>query len=91
MGSPSLPANAVWKFGDQMKVEILQGNILKPGRAVQAVVSTDDNYLTMGSGVSAVLRAHAGSIESARPRLSVLSKRAVWWSPAVTDSKTFSM
>jgi len=61
MDSPSLPARAVWNFGNQMKVEILQGNILKPERVVQAVVSTDDNYMTMGSGVSALLRKNAGS------------------------------
>ena len=63
MGSP---ANTVFRFGDRMKVEILQGDILAPGIAVDAVVSTDDNYLTMGSGVSAALRKQAGSIDYVR-------------------------
>ncbi len=60
------PANTVFRFGDRMKVEILQGDILAPGIAVDAVVSTDDNYLTMGSGVSAALRKQAGSIDYVR-------------------------
>ncbi|MFN8464343.1 MAG: CHAT domain-containing protein [Caldilineaceae bacterium] len=38
------------------KIHILQGDILKPGITVQVVVSTDDNYLTMGSGVAQLLR-----------------------------------
>ncbi len=41
-------------------VEILQGNILRPGVDVEAVVTTDDNYLTMGSGVSRALADMAG-------------------------------
>ena len=41
-------------------VKILEGDILSPGVEVQFLVSTDDNYLTMGSGVSAHLRKKAG-------------------------------
>jgi hypothetical protein len=60
MNGPGSPAGTLFKFGDRMKVEILQGDILAPGVAVEAVVSTDDNYLTMGSGVSRSLAAWAG-------------------------------
>ena len=42
-------------------VKIIEGNILSPGVKVNAVVSTDDNYLTMGSGVSKMLRTGAAS------------------------------
>ena len=65
MANTNSPAHTLFKFGD-MKVEILQGSILKPGVPVDAVVSTDDNYMTMGSGVAALLRKHAGAIEYVR-------------------------
>lgn len=38
-----------FEFGSTT-VEILEGNILDPGVDIDAVVSTDDNYMTMGSG-----------------------------------------
>ncbi len=57
--------NACFSFGD-LKVEILQGTILKPGREIQALVSSDDNYFTMGSGISARLRKNANSIDYVR-------------------------
>ena len=66
MDGAGSPARTCFKFGDRMKVEILQGNILAPGVAVAALVSSDDNYLTMGSGVSALLRKDAGSIDYVR-------------------------
>ena len=66
MNDTGLSASTLFRFGDRMKVEILQGNILAPGVTVEAVVSTDDNYLTMGSGVSALLRKGAGSIDYVR-------------------------
>ncbi len=42
-------------------VKILEGDIRSPGVEVDAVVSTDNNYLTMGSGVSKMLRTGAAS------------------------------
>lgn len=49
-------------------VRILQGNILDPPveGGVEAVVSTDDNYLTMGGGVARQLRLNANSEEYVR-------------------------
>jgi O-acetyl-ADP-ribose deacetylase (regulator of RNase III) len=47
-------------------VAILQGDMLHPGVAIDAVVSTDDNYLTMSGGLSAALREAAGSDEYIR-------------------------
>lgn len=47
-------------------VRILQGDILSPGVPVDAVASTDDNYLTMASGVSGVLRQAAGAEDYVR-------------------------
>jgi O-acetyl-ADP-ribose deacetylase (regulator of RNase III) len=41
-------------------VRIIQGNILAPDVDVDAVVSSDDNYLTMGGGVSRLLAEQAG-------------------------------
>jgi O-acetyl-ADP-ribose deacetylase (regulator of RNase III) len=48
-----------FQFGSTV-VRIIQGNIVAPGMNVDAVVSTDDNYLTMASGVSRVLAERAG-------------------------------
>lgn len=48
-----------FQFGTT-KVQILQGDILNPGVDVEAVVSTDDNYLTMGSGIARLLAEQAG-------------------------------
>jgi O-acetyl-ADP-ribose deacetylase (regulator of RNase III) len=48
-----------FQFGSTA-VRIIQGDILRPGVDVDAVVSTDDNYLTMGSGVSRLLAERAG-------------------------------
>ena len=59
MGGVSRLLEATFRFG-ATTVEILQGDILDPGVDVQAVVSTDDNYLSMGSGVSRLLRDRAG-------------------------------
>jgi O-acetyl-ADP-ribose deacetylase (regulator of RNase III) len=50
---------AQFEFGSTL-VKILQGDIRAPGVKVDAVVSTDDNYLTMGSGVARLLREWAG-------------------------------
>jgi O-acetyl-ADP-ribose deacetylase (regulator of RNase III) len=49
-----------FQFGSTT-VKIIEGTILSPGVKVNAVVSTDDNYLTMGSGVSKMLRVAAAS------------------------------
>jgi len=49
-----------FQFGSTT-VKIIEGNILSLGVKVNAVVSTDDNYLTMGSGVSKMLRKGAAS------------------------------
>jgi len=46
--------------GRSTTVRILQGDILSPGVDVDAVASTDDNHLTMGSGVARRLAAPAG-------------------------------
>ncbi|MCE7980024.1 MAG: CHAT domain-containing protein [Caldilinea sp. CFX5] len=54
-----------FQFGTT-KVQLLQGDILNPGVDVAAVVSTDDNYLTMGSGVAARLRQNARSVNYIR-------------------------
>ena len=48
-----------YRFGDTT-VEIMQGNILNPPVPVDAVASSDDNYLTMGAGVSRGLAVKAG-------------------------------
>jgi O-acetyl-ADP-ribose deacetylase (regulator of RNase III) len=48
-----------FEFGSTL-VKILQGDIRAPGVKVDAVVSTDDNYLTMASGVARLLRKWAG-------------------------------
>jgi len=48
-----------FQFGSTA-VRIIQGHILKPEVDVDFVVSTDDNYLTMGSGVAGLLRREAG-------------------------------
>jgi O-acetyl-ADP-ribose deacetylase (regulator of RNase III) len=53
------PYPTQFKFGSTL-VKILQGDIRAPGVKVDAVVSTDDNYLTMGSGVARLLREWAG-------------------------------
>ena len=55
--SPLVKAKFV--FGST-KVEILQGNLLDPEVRVDALVSSDDNYLTMGSGISRALAKQAG-------------------------------
>ena len=65
-------------------VQILQGDILKPGVEVQAVVSTDDNYLTMGSGVSEALRKAANDaryIRSAQAQSPVKAGQVVVTKP----------
>ncbi len=49
----------VFHFGSTT-VQILQGDILAPGVDVDALVSSDDNYLTMGSGVSRLLADQGG-------------------------------
>src|SRR5581483_1248565 len=41
-------------------VKIIEGSILTPGFQVDVLVSSDDNHLTMGSGISATLRSQAG-------------------------------
>ena len=66
MSGTGSPAQTLFKFGDHMKVEILQGDLCAPGVAVEAVASSDDNYLTMGSGVSALLMKQAGSMDYVR-------------------------
>ena len=50
---------ASFAFGSTT-VGILVGDILGPGVKVDYLVSTDDNYLTMGSGVAGRLRRQAG-------------------------------
>ena len=59
MPDPDNPLKTEFQFGSTA-VRIIQGNIIKAGVSVDAVVSTDDNYLTMGSGVANVLARHAG-------------------------------
>ncbi len=54
------PLKTVFEFGSTT-VAILGGDILDPGVDVEAVVSTDDNYLTMNSGVSGRLRTHSSA------------------------------
>ncbi|MGD8998672.1 MAG: macro domain-containing protein, partial [Anaerolineae bacterium] len=56
-----------FRFGTSV-VSIVQGNILDPpiDQEVEALVSTDDNYLTMGSGFSRLLMTMAGSEEYIR-------------------------
>jgi O-acetyl-ADP-ribose deacetylase (regulator of RNase III) len=49
-----------FQFGSTT-VKIIEGDILSPGVKVNAVVSTDDNYLTMASGVAKTLRTRAAS------------------------------
>lgn len=61
----NLGKNPSYQFGSTM-VKIIQGDLLHPGVEVDAVVSTDDNYLTMGSGVSKLLRKHARSANYVR-------------------------
>lgn len=68
-------------------VHILQGNILKPGVTVEAVVSTDDNYLTMGSGVSKQLREHANSANYMRKAQSHCPVKA----GAVVETKAYGL
>jgi O-acetyl-ADP-ribose deacetylase (regulator of RNase III) len=61
-------------------VMIIEGTILDPGVKVDAVVSTDDNYLTMGSGVSKMLRTAAASemyVRSAQAQCPVKAGTAV--------------
>jgi O-acetyl-ADP-ribose deacetylase (regulator of RNase III) len=53
------PYPTQFEFGSTL-VKILQGDIRAPGVKVDAVASTDDNYLTMGSGVARLLREWAG-------------------------------
>ena len=67
--TPFVPETC-FEFGTT-RVQILEGDILHPqdnGQDVQvdAVVSSDDNYLTMGSGVSARLRDNTGLPEEQR-------------------------
>ena len=50
---------AKFQFGNTT-VEIFEGNILNPPASVDAVASSDDNYLTMGAGVSLRLAQKAG-------------------------------
>ncbi len=55
-------------------VEVSERSIVEPGRRVDAVVSSDDNYLTHGGGVSAAIWAAAGPelvahVDAARPVL----------------------
>ncbi len=50
---------AKFQFGNTT-VEICEGNILNPPASVDAVASSDDNYLTMGAGVSLQLAKKAG-------------------------------
>ena len=59
MPDPDNPLKTEFHFGSTA-VRIIQGDIMKAGLSVDAVVSTDDNYLTMGSGVASVLARHAG-------------------------------
>jgi O-acetyl-ADP-ribose deacetylase (regulator of RNase III) len=54
------PLRTEFAFGST-SVAILVGNILDPGVDVEAVVSTDDNYLTMAGGVSEQLRVHSSA------------------------------
>jgi O-acetyl-ADP-ribose deacetylase (regulator of RNase III) len=61
----SLIKRKIELFGNTI-VQILEGSILNPGDDVNAVVSTDDNYLTMASGVSGLLRKRAGTEEYVR-------------------------
>lgn len=49
----------VFVFGDT-RIQILRGDLLRPGVPVDVMVSTDDNYLTMGSGVARALAEKAG-------------------------------
>ena len=59
MPDPDNPLKTEFQFGSTA-IRIIQGDIIKAGISVDAVVSTDDNYLTMGSGVAHVLATHAG-------------------------------
>jgi len=54
------PLKTEFEFGST-SVAILVGDILHPGVDIEAVVSTDDNYLTMASGVSERLRKHSSA------------------------------
>jgi O-acetyl-ADP-ribose deacetylase (regulator of RNase III) len=54
-----------FQFGSTT-VKIIEGTILSPGVKVNAVVSTDDNYLTMGGGVAKMLRTAAASEQYVR-------------------------
>ena len=55
----------LFTFGD-IEVQILYGDIVDPGVPAEALVSTDDNYMTMGAGVARALRKLAGTIEYVR-------------------------
>lgn len=46
------------QFGNT-RVKLIERDILNPGDKVEAIVSTDDNYMTMGSGVSNYLKKNA--------------------------------
>lgn len=59
-GTTASILKTVFPFFGSTHVEILQGDIMAPGVDVDAVVSTDDNYLTMGSGVARLLAKKAG-------------------------------
>lgn len=47
-----------FQFGNT-RVKLIKNDVLNPGEKVEAIVSTDDNYLTMGSGVSNHLKKNA--------------------------------
>jgi O-acetyl-ADP-ribose deacetylase (regulator of RNase III) len=61
MSEPKVPdpQPVAFEFGTTT-VDILFGNILSLEVDVDFLVSTDDNYLTMASGVAGALRKHAG-------------------------------
>jgi O-acetyl-ADP-ribose deacetylase (regulator of RNase III) len=59
MSADGSPLKDTFQFGPTT-VAIRQGRIETPGVDVDVVVSTDDNYMTMGGGVAATLAALAG-------------------------------
>jgi O-acetyl-ADP-ribose deacetylase (regulator of RNase III) len=59
MAEPHDSAKTEFVF-NRTTVKIIEGSILAPGFQVDVLVSSDDNHLTMGSGISRALSAKAG-------------------------------
>ena len=87
---PEAPRNATLEslqFGDSRELKVVTGDIVE--QQVEALVSSDDNYLTMGGGVSRAIAIRAGrhAVAMARELVPVLPGRVVVTTAGELDAR----